>query len=972
MCKCIGTTIEACGIGLDLRENYMLTIDLEGTVIDSCETGIAIEAGSSNNTVKNGTIQNSTGDGVKFDGCNSWPEENRIENMIISNNGGGGVTMLAGFNNEVKDCIITGNNQNSPKIAYGGVVIINGSGAVNYCRISNNGCAGIYADEAAGVAITGNVISGNAEGVRLSFTADTTVMSNTIADNTTAGLIVEPGSHPNVLYNILYGNGYTDFLVLDQYYTVEYDSLKYNDIGTTSLPWLPPSNIPLDPNLNSDLTLKSTSPCIDAIDAEDAPSSGRDIDGISRPQGNTWDMGAFEAPEFIDTDGDGLPDWWEALHIAEEPGADPDLKPDEDLDGDGLTNLEEYFSGSDPNNPISLTVTDVAVAEGDPGEVIPASGVYFTNADNITISGTSINTTSITVNDNIVESNGPWDAEIGLDNGENRINIAADDDNSEIPPVTIIITVVKDSQAPTVTIISPTNQAEYDTALTTINLSGQVKDDTRIASISVSTEQSVALENATWVTENPIPIDVGENPITITVADIFGNTGSATITITREAGVENEEGDQSAGYQQASFLDTDEDGYLDEDEIACGSDPVNDPNSGLPFTPSNFGDTMYPSNHEKEGYFWPDCINPDDDGDRLPDWWEVEHGLDPHNTDSDGDGEPDDSDNDEEPFADAFNNLMEYQNGTDPNIVETVMYNLSLHSDQVSAEDLLPSWLPGYDNVVVVRAQWSGGGTSPESVVFSLKNTSAFPGRAVNDPDPAKMRNDNYDDWYYEANRDIDGSILQVVTDNYNGFDFGLKALIADPLEKSFDQGPIVVADADDGDIDGIYMLYLQSWDFGGRTRIWVTSADNHQQIAFKWVPEGAGTNGIGDAWLYEDPLNELDANADIDEIIFNNPGGYTAPHGDDFNNFEEYRGIIYTPSIGAPMAHMRLNPHRKDLFIRSVGFGGDYPFEIGDALDTSGIDVYDTTDWGHDATEGFEFFTYARTGLIRVSQWSV
>lgn len=60
---------------------------------------------------------------------------------------------------------------------------------------------------------------------------------------------------------------------------------------------------------------------------------------------STW--GAVEIDPTLDSDDDGMPDWWEILH-----GLDPFDPSDahEDLDGDGLTNLEEYLLGTDPNN----------------------------------------------------------------------------------------------------------------------------------------------------------------------------------------------------------------------------------------------------------------------------------------------------------------------------------------------------------------------------------------------------------------------------------------------------------------------------------------------------------------------------------------------------------------------------------------------------------------------------------------------
>jgi hypothetical protein len=55
----------------------------------------------------------------------------------------------------------------------------------------------------------------------------------------------------------------------------------------------------------------------------------------------------FESLATFDSDGDGMPDWWEILHEL-----DPNDPSDAflDPDGDGLTNLEEHGSGTNPNN----------------------------------------------------------------------------------------------------------------------------------------------------------------------------------------------------------------------------------------------------------------------------------------------------------------------------------------------------------------------------------------------------------------------------------------------------------------------------------------------------------------------------------------------------------------------------------------------------------------------------------------------
>jgi hypothetical protein len=54
----------------------------------------------------------------------------------------------------------------------------------------------------------------------------------------------------------------------------------------------------------------------------------------------------------VDSDGDGMPDWWEKKY-----GLDPNDPSDaaKDKDGDGYTNLEEYLNGTDPTKFVDYT-----------------------------------------------------------------------------------------------------------------------------------------------------------------------------------------------------------------------------------------------------------------------------------------------------------------------------------------------------------------------------------------------------------------------------------------------------------------------------------------------------------------------------------------------------------------------------------------------------------------------------------------
>ena len=198
----------------------------------------------------------------------------------------------------------------------------------------------------------------------------------------------------------------------------------------------------------------------------------------------------------------------------------------------------------------------------------------------------------------------------------------------------------------------------------------------------------------------------------------------------------------------------------------------------------------------------------------------------------------------------------------------------------------------------------------------------------------------------------------------YHGPDFGLTPLnpAVNPDVHSFDQGPITVNGA------GEYIVYVQCWDFGGRTRLVAVDPANPAISAEVWIPKGSGANGIGSAWIHDSGQVRLNPNADIDAIVFEKPGRF-APLGDGYNNLQDYRGIVYTPSVGGPLNHLRLNPYRKDLFVRPVGFDAEYPFAMGNALLNAGIDVHDISAWGHDATEDGRFFRYHQPGN-RQCEW--
>ena len=63
----------------------------------------------------------------------------------------------------------------------------------------------------------------------------------------------------------------------------------------------------------------------------------------------------------IDTDADGIPDWWTQKYFGHNTGqANDRSRAGDDADGDGFTNLQEFHAHTDPRNPLSaLRVTRV-------------------------------------------------------------------------------------------------------------------------------------------------------------------------------------------------------------------------------------------------------------------------------------------------------------------------------------------------------------------------------------------------------------------------------------------------------------------------------------------------------------------------------------------------------------------------------------------------------------------------------------
>ena len=222
--------------------------------------------------------------------------------------------------------------------------------------ITNATSYAIYAYNSATARLVNCVFYGNttSDGVLYAQSANLLATNCTLCDNTlnSGSYAVQTYSGTATLTNCILWDGGNEIgtdwssglvAVTANYCDIE-DNTTLTGTGTT--------NITSNPLVRNDGHIMVGSPCIDAGTSVGAPD--RDMDNESRPQGAGYDIGA---DEYLDTNGNGLPDWWQLEYFGALGVSPTALSPN----GDQMTNLQNYQQQINPTanaidtNGISFT-----------------------------------------------------------------------------------------------------------------------------------------------------------------------------------------------------------------------------------------------------------------------------------------------------------------------------------------------------------------------------------------------------------------------------------------------------------------------------------------------------------------------------------------------------------------------------------------------------------------------------------------
>lgn len=246
---------------------------------------------------------------------------------------------------QITACLFLANSAGGLSGSGGAIFNLESSAVIENCGFQNNSAGGRYTGNGGAVSNSGSDVA----------IINCTLIQNRVVvseggETALGGGVYNVSSQPTVVNSVLWGNTAANDIdnTLSRFSQIYDDTdasttVSHCDIdqnGHTGN-----GNLRRPPLLGTDLHLRAGSPCIDQADTASAPTL--DVDDEGRPQGVAADMG-FD--EFLDTDGDQMPDFWEMAYALDTDQDDADGDPD----ADGLTNLSEYVLVSHPReaNPV--------------------------------------------------------------------------------------------------------------------------------------------------------------------------------------------------------------------------------------------------------------------------------------------------------------------------------------------------------------------------------------------------------------------------------------------------------------------------------------------------------------------------------------------------------------------------------------------------------------------------------------------
>jgi len=326
---------------------------LDGFLIEAAGgiDGVKITWGSGNGPshhirVSNCEIRGAPNQGILVTGGQQGVCCNELVNLDVHNNGS--LTLhhgiyLDSLSNLVDGCVIYSN------AGYG--VHIHGADLNNSHVVRNSvmfdnarigfGGSGVIITDGADHEVYNNIVYGNNQGIWIYENSNVRIYNNTVYANEGKGISIGANSvGADVRNNIVYAN----------------TSSGIADLGTSTT--LANNLVDVDPEFfdeaNKNFRLTGNSPAIDT--GTFVPLVTQDFDGIERPQGPIYDIGASEYGVVIHE----VPLWW--LEGTYGLGTTDDAAL-ADQDGDGAATWQEWVAWTDPTEILSVfSLTDITPA----------------------------------------------------------------------------------------------------------------------------------------------------------------------------------------------------------------------------------------------------------------------------------------------------------------------------------------------------------------------------------------------------------------------------------------------------------------------------------------------------------------------------------------------------------------------------------------------------------------------------------